>query len=160
MVDLRENCHFIYEIVYFSFSTMILDFLMATTSKFNIPLYTIPCPPPPTSRVLSKLFVAFSSTGNVRIILSLMSAFCEISRCNSNPWFWLKNVCLILFSLRTFIFLDRKGAPTAMSKRIVPLPTPSPMNRPKSRASKQVKETIYQQRISMKILTVSIEMLH
>uniref|UniRef100_A0A0A9AXT2 Uncharacterized protein n=1 Tax=Arundo donax TaxID=35708 RepID=A0A0A9AXT2_ARUDO len=68
-----------------SFCTGIFDFLMATTCRSRIPLYTTPCPPPPISRVLSNLSVAFSSSSKVMSILSPISAFCDINCCKSNP---------------------------------------------------------------------------
>ncbi|BAT05211.1 Os08g0378250, partial [Oryza sativa Japonica Group] len=99
-----------------SLCTTIFDFLMATTCRSIIPLYTTPCPPSPTSRVLSKLFVAFSSSSKLMIILSAKYVFRDINCCNSNPWFCVKNLSLIFFILCSLSLLTMKGAAKPRSR--------------------------------------------
>ncbi|KAB8109068.1 hypothetical protein EE612_045180, partial [Oryza sativa] len=99
-----------------SLCTTIFDFLMATTCRSIIPLYTTPCPPVPTSRDLSKLFVAISSSCKVMIILSAKSVFRDINCCNNNPWFCIKNLSLIFFTLCSLTLRTMKGAASPRSR--------------------------------------------
>ncbi|GJN03902.1 hypothetical protein PR202_ga21397 [Eleusine coracana subsp. coracana] len=85
-----------------SLCSIILVFLVTTTCKSRFFLNTTPCPPPPIIRALSKLFVAFSRSLKIIIILSPMSAFYDINFCNNSPWFCLKCFSSILC---TFCFL-------------------------------------------------------
>ncbi len=87
----------------------------------NIPLYTMSCPPPPTSRVLSKLPDAFYSSDNVKII-------------------FFTNLYFIFFNLCSFICV-MKGAASVMIKIFTSPLTPNLMVKPKKKIIKyQIQE--------------------
>lgn len=110
-----------------SLCTMIFDFLMATTCRSKSPLYTTPCPPPPIWWDGSNLFVAFSRSCKVMIILPPISEFCDTNCWSSSPWFCLKNLSFSFLTLCSLILRVMKGAPSAKIKQLMPQPTPSPI---------------------------------
>jgi len=111
-----------------SFCITIFDFLIATTCRLDkIPLYTIPCPPPPSSRDLSKLLVGFSSSSKVTIILSAISVLWHTNCCSNCPRFCSTNISLSLFFPSFLILRVTYVVPRTVKRKIAALTTPRPI---------------------------------